>query len=60
MARTPLIRTMDRPSEIVVGPEVRHRFRHDRDFGLGMSMEGLMASFHGGGRVRREAVEQRR
>lgn len=58
MARTPLIRTMDRPLEIVVGPEVHHRFRHDRDFGLGISMEGLMASFHGRGRVRREAMEK--
>jgi hypothetical protein len=44
MARTPLIRTMDRPPEIVVGREVHHRFRRDRDFGLGISMEGLMAS----------------
>jgi hypothetical protein len=60
MARTPSLRTMDRPSEIVVGPEVHHRFRHDSDFGLGISMEGLMASFYGGGRVRREAVEKRR
>jgi hypothetical protein len=54
MARTPLIHTMARPPEIVVGPEVHYRFRHDRDFGLRVSIEGFVASLHGGPRVRRE------
>ena len=33
---------MDRPPEIAVGPEVHHRFRDGRDFGLGISTAGLM------------------
>jgi len=39
---------MARPPEIVVGPEVHYRFRHDSDFGLGVSIEVLVASFPGG------------